>query len=153
MNNISHFFKKYRQAPWRVQRQWVGLFLLAVALAALASGAYLYVTSRAALAGREIQVLDADIIRNQRAIADFETTLATLTSTAAMEQRALALGFQPVAAEDIVYIRVAGYTASPPLELAGAAEQSAASVILPEYKESLFDWAVKNLQASAGGAQ
>jgi hypothetical protein len=47
--NIIH---AYRQAPWRVQRQYVGAFLLMVIVVALISGLYLDVTARSALAGR-----------------------------------------------------------------------------------------------------
>ena len=42
----------YRQAPWRVQRQYVGAFLLSIIIVALISALYLDVTARAALAGR-----------------------------------------------------------------------------------------------------
>jgi len=45
----------HRQAPWRVQRQWVAAFLLFVIGAAMIAALYLDVTARTALAGREIQ--------------------------------------------------------------------------------------------------
>ncbi len=45
----------YKQAPWRVQRQWIGVFLLAVIGAAMVAALYLDVTAHAALAGRQIQ--------------------------------------------------------------------------------------------------
>jgi len=45
----------YKQAPWRVQRQWVGAFLLIVIGGAMIAALYLDVTARAAVAGREIQ--------------------------------------------------------------------------------------------------
>jgi cell division protein FtsL len=102
MNNVTHIVRKYRQAPWRVQRQWIGLFLLGPVLVAMIAAIYLNVTARAALAGREIQNLDADIISNQRTNADLETQLAGLTSTEAMQERAQELGFHPAAPEDVV---------------------------------------------------
>ncbi len=43
----------YRQAPWRVQRQWIGAFLLLLIGAAMIAALYLDVTARAAVAGRE----------------------------------------------------------------------------------------------------
>jgi len=151
MNNISNFIQKYRQAPWRVQRQWVVLFLLGIVLTAMVAGAYLYVTSRTALAGREIQILETDIISNQRKNVSAETQLATLTSIDIMEQRAIEMGFEPVAPDAIVYITVPGYTSDPPLELANTKAQLGSSIILAEYKESLFDWFARRLQNSAGG--
>ncbi len=55
MNNVTQIVQKVRQAPWRVQRQWIGLFLLGLVLVAMVAGIYLNVTVRATLAGREIQ--------------------------------------------------------------------------------------------------
>ena len=77
----------YRQAPWRVQRQYVGAFLLAIIIVALISALYLDVTARAALAGREIQNLRVEITSMQRINADLETELASLTSSSMMKQR------------------------------------------------------------------
>ena len=57
MNNVTRIVRKYRQAPWRVQRQWIGLFLLALVLVAMVAAIYLNVTVRATVAGREIHLL------------------------------------------------------------------------------------------------
>src|SRR6185436_17622358 len=70
----------YRQAPWRVQRQWIGAFLLAVIGVAMVAALYLDVTARAAVAGREIQEMRKEITTIQRENADLETQLADLTS-------------------------------------------------------------------------
>ncbi|HVN54070.1 MAG TPA: hypothetical protein VMT46_07040, partial [Anaerolineaceae bacterium] len=72
MNNVTKIVQKYRQAPWRVQRQWIGLFLLGSVLVAIVAGIYLSITTRADLAGREIQNLNADILDKQRENADLE---------------------------------------------------------------------------------
>ena len=78
----------YKQAPWRIQRQWVGAFLLAVIGIAMVAALFLDVTARAAVAGREIQEMRFEIIAIQRTNADLETRLAKLTSSAEMERRA-----------------------------------------------------------------
>ena len=51
----------HKQAPWRVQRQWVGAFLLALIGLAMIAALYLDVTARAAVTGREIQELRTEI--------------------------------------------------------------------------------------------
>ena len=63
----------YRQAPWRVQRQWIGAFLLAVVGVAMIAALYLDVTARSAVAGREIQEMRIQITTIQRQNADLET--------------------------------------------------------------------------------
>jgi len=152
MNNVTQIVQKVRQAPWRVQRQWIGLFLLALVLMAMVAGIYLNVTVGATLAGRETIALQATITTNQRVNADSETQLAGLTSVEAMQQRAEAIGFQPASPDDITYVAVPGYVAQSAVDLStpGAAHP-AAPVILPEYTESWFDYFM-NQQASSASA-
>ena len=110
----------YKQAPWRVQRQWVGAFLLFVIGAAMIAALYLDVTARAAVAGREIQEMRFEIIAIQRSNADLETKLAKLTSTAEMERRALQLGYRPVKPGELDYVPVPGYVPPEPAILLAA---------------------------------
>jgi len=63
VDNIVH---AYRQAPWRLQRQWLGTFLLAVLGIAMVASLYLDVTAQAAISGREIQNLAAAELRRLR---------------------------------------------------------------------------------------
>ena len=131
----------YRQAPWRVQRQWVGVFLLAVIGAAMVAALYLDVTARAALAGREIQELRSEIITVQRQNADLETQLADLTSTVVMEQRATELGYRPVQPGELDYVAVPGFVAPEPAILLAAADASPHIETQPaEYAQSLLVW-------------
>ena len=123
MNQFFNLFKTYRQASWRIQRQWLGLILLGVILIAMVAGVYLNVTARASLAGREVQMLEEQITENQRTNADLETQLAAQTSTAAMEQRASELGFQPANPEEIVYVFVPGYVPLARINLVGRQAQ------------------------------
>ena len=131
----------YRQAPWRVQRQWIGAFLLGVVAVAMIAALYLDVTARAAVAGREIQEMRIQITTIQRENADLETQLADLTSTAVMQKRAEVLGYRPVQPGELDYVPVPGFVPpEPPILL--AAEDAAPPVQNrpTEYTESLLEW-------------
>jgi len=155
MNNISQFVLKYRQASWRVQLQWLVLFVLGLVAVALVAGLYLSISARAALAGREIQSTEAAIRSGERVNADLESRLAALTSAQVMKDRAIAIGFQPVDPAEITYVPVSGYAPPPAVNMASQETQSSAPVIPPEYTQSLFDWFIERMQAapSAAGGQ
>jgi hypothetical protein len=142
----------YKQAPWRVQRQWIGAFLLIVIGAAMIAALYLDVTARAAVAGRGIQELRLDITTVQRGNADLETQLADLTSTAAMQKRASALGYRPVQPGELDYVAVPGF-AKPEPEILLAAEDTAPRVETQpaEYTQSLLEWFDERIKL--GGAR
>ncbi|MEW5940154.1 MAG: hypothetical protein AB1750_10855 [Chloroflexota bacterium] len=141
MINALPYRHAVRQAPWRVQRQWAGLFLLGLLVFAMISALYLDVTANAAIAGREIQRLRIEIATTQRLNADLETQLAVLLSNNSMAQRAVALGFRPAAAGEIHYLVVPGYARPSGVSLA-LAQQPAEEhkAIPPEYTQSLLDW-------------
>jgi len=154
MNNVTQIVQKVRQAHWRVQRQWIGLFLLGLVAVAMVAGIYLNITVRATLAGREIQLLQATTDDNQRANSDLETQLAGLSSVRAMQQRATAMGFQPADPGDITFVVVPGYAPQTAVDMSTPDNnRSLQMVLLPEYTESLFDWLTRKLSASvpAGG--
>jgi len=131
----------YKQAPWRVQRQYVGAFLLVVIVSAMVAALYLQVTAGAARAGREIQEMRFEITTIQRANADLETQLANLTSTTEMERRALELGFRPVKPGELDYVAVPGFVAPEPAILLAAEDVTEYSLPLPaEYSQSLIEW-------------
>ncbi len=152
MNNVTQMVRKVRQAPWRVQRQWIGLFLVGLILVAMVAGIYLNVTVRATLAGRETNSLRAMISTNQRANADLETQLAGLISIEAMQKRAEDMGFQPADPTDITFVSVPGYIGQSAVDLsAPSGNEQPAPVILPEYTESWIDYFM-NQQASSNSA-
>jgi cell division protein FtsL len=131
----------YRQAPWRVQRQWVGVFLLVVIGAAMVAALYLDVTARTAVTGREIQDMRVEITTIQRENADLETQLADLTSTAAMRERAERLGYRPVLPGELDYVAVPGFAPPEPAILLAAVDFNPRTNSLPvEYTESLLEW-------------
>ena len=142
----------YKQAPWRVQRQYVGAFLLAVIGLSMIAALYLDVTARAAVAGREIQELRFQITTLQRANADLETQLAKLTSTAEMERRALELGYRPVKPGELDYVAVPGFSAPEPNILSAADDVAPRAQVLPvEYTQSLIEW--MDDRVAAGGSR
>jgi hypothetical protein len=131
----------YRQAPWRVQRQWVGIFLLVVIGVAMVAALYLDVTARTAVTGREIQEMRIQITTIQRETADLETQLADLTSTVAMQRRALALGYRPVQPGELDYVAVPGFVPPEPAILLAAKDTSPPAETLPAvYTQSLLEW-------------
>ena len=154
MNNVTQIVQTVRQANWRVQRQWIGLFLLGLVLVAMVAGIYLNITVRATLAGREIQTLQTDITNNRRHNSDLETQRASLSSIESMQKRADALGFQPADPADITYVVVPGYSPQRAINMSSPVEGHPQTLpLLPAYSESLFDWLTRKLasSASAGG--
>ena len=138
---VGYLVHAYRQAPWRIQRQWMGAFLLGVLGVAMVSSLYLDVTAQAAIAGREIQGLSSDIVGIQQGNADLQTKLAEATSNGIMEKRAEDLGYEPVDPATMEYIIVPGYAPPQAPILAGApALRPSAPTIPPEYTQSLLEW-------------
>ena len=88
LQNVNHLVHAYKVAPWRIQRQWIGSAFVLVVVLAMVATLYLDVTSKAAIAGREIQDLTVAINSSRQTSADLQTEYAALTSTAVMRQRA-----------------------------------------------------------------
>ncbi len=144
---VGYLVHAYRQAPWRIQRQWLGGFLLGVLAIAMVSSLYLDITAQAAISGREIQGLTSDISSIEQGNADLQTRLAELNSDALMQKRAKDLGYEPVDPAQLQYIIVPGYVAPQPDILAVApALQPSAPTIAPEYTESLIEWLQQELR-------
>ena len=154
IQNVNHLVHAYKVSPWRVQRQWIGTALLTVVALAMVATLYLDVTSQAAIAGREIQDLTALITEGQQVSADLQTQLASLTSASVMEERALELGFRPMASIEAEYLVVPGYFQPEPEILSSIPRpQLSALTIPPEYNESLLDWVDERIASSARGRQ
>jgi len=140
MKTLNQLFQTYKQASWRTQLQWIGLFLIGLASFGIVSAFYVNVTAQTALAGREIAASKENILTMQHNISEMESKLATEASTQIMQERAKALGFIPANPEEFLFIFVPGYTPKPAFNLAPKAVPNPAPIILPEYTESLFDW-------------
>ena len=152
MDTINRFNHAYSQAPWRVQRQWVSVFLLIVLGFGMIATLYLMVTSQAAIVGREIQDLRLEIIQTEHVNADLQTEYARLTSQDEVERRAYALGFRAVQPAEIEYLYVPGFVVPKAAMLAAAPElQPSAPSVPPEYTQSLLDWLDERFQAPGRG--
>ncbi len=146
----NRIIQAYRQAPWRAQLQWIGLFLLGLILCALVAAIYLNVSERAALAGREIQKYQSDSDNLERQIADLETQLAMLTSADQMQKRAQTMNFAPIEPGKAMYLVIPGYTERQPVVLAPAPGPSMAQapLIRTTYTESLWEVLFKGFLTS-----
>jgi len=140
----------YKQAPWRIQRQWIGAFLLIVIGAAMIAALYLDVTARTALAGREIQQLRIEVAGIQRENADLQTRLADLTSTEVMQQRAVELGYRSVQPGELDYVAVPGFVEPEPAILLAAEDTIPHVHARPaEYTQSLLEWLTERIKSGA----
>jgi len=140
MKTLSQVFLNYKQAAWRTQLQWIGLFLAFLVAIAIVLGFYVNITTRTALAGREIAFAQDDLITMQHRISDLESQIASLTSTQNMQERAASMGFKPAGPDEFTYIFVSGYSPKTAISLAPKAVRDLTPIILPEYTDSLFDW-------------
>jgi cell division protein FtsL len=148
-SKVDHLALAYREAPWRTQRKWIGLFLVGTISVGMVAGIYLNVTSRAALAGREIQDLEAAIANTQRNNADLETKLAELLSTQNLLARAEEMGFVPASPEEVVYMTIPGYFPPAPAVFAATGGSRHSPALDPRFSQSLFGWFEDQMQKAA----
>lgn len=151
-----NFSQAFKQAPWRSQVQFVGLFLLGLVIVLVVAGLYLSISGQAAEAGLETYNLNYDRKTLERSIADAKAQLALNSSSAVMETRAEALGFTVADPAEVVYVVVPGYTGRATAILAPPPEvtQSQSVVVKSEYRESLWDWlfqGINRLSSSVKG--
>lgn len=150
------FSQAFKQAPWRSQIQFVGLFLLGLVVVLLVAGVYLSISGQAAEAGLETYNLNYERRTLERNIADYKAQLALISSSAVMETRAKSMGFEVANPDNVIYVSVPGYTGRQTAILApppGITEAQSA-VVKTEYRESLWDWlfqGINRLSSSVGG--
>ena len=147
----NKFVQAYQQAPWRIQLQWIGLFLLILLLVASVAGIYLSISTNASTAGRQVQSLQSQIDTEQRNIADKSSELAFLTSAAQMNTRAKTMGFQPIDPNTETYLVVPGFV---PRDVAELAPQPGPTIIQPplikpSYTQSLLDWFIEKISSAS----
>ena len=140
----KRILQAYRQAPWRVQLQWIGLFMLALILSASIAGVYLSISAQAAAAGRQIQFLEQDIDLINNEIAELTADLASVQSTEKMLARAKELEFIQIDPAQAIYLEIPGFDPMEDLVLAPPRSNpvSERPVLRSAYKSSLWDWFV-----------
>ena len=143
----KRILQAYKQAPWRIQIQWIGLFLLALVLVASITGIYLSISAQAAASGRRIQFLERQISNINNEIAELTANLAKANSVDNMKSRAEALGFIPLNPHEAVYLETPGYNPHADLMLAPPRVNiiSESPTVLSSYKISLWDWLAQNI--------
>ncbi len=151
MDSVHSFSHAFKQAPWRIQRQWVSLFLSLTLGFAVVAALYLMVTSQATILGRQIQDLREEILVTQYKNADLQTELARLTSQAEIERRAYEMGFRPIQPQEVEYLAVSGYTPPQAALLASTPElRPNTPTLRQEYNQSLLSWLDERLQLPGG---
>jgi len=146
----------YKQAPWRIQLQWIGLFLLGLVLIASITGIYLSISGQAAASGRKIQSLESQISNINNEIADLTAELAAARSIDNMMARAKDLGYVPLNPHEAIYLEIPGYDPHADLVLAPPRVNiiTESPTVLSSYRMSLWDWLSQNIwQTSSGEGQ
>ena len=105
MEQLEGLAQTYIQAPWRKQRQIIGLFALVLVLMALVALLYLNISARATSVGRQIQAMQEDIDELNLEIEDMQSSLSLILSAEEMERRAIANGFRFLESEDILILK------------------------------------------------
>jgi len=152
----KNILQAYKQAPWRVQLQYIGLFLLGLVLVSAIMGVYLSISSQAATAGRRIQGLEDDMDEINNEIAALTTTLAEKTSTKAMQTRAEAMGFKLMNVNQAVYLEIPGFNPNEDLVLAPPRVNVVveAPILREAYRTTLWDWFMEQIwDVSTGFSQ
>lgn len=139
----------YQDVPLHFQKQWITAFLAAMIVVSIIAGLYLNITSRTAIAGREIQFMQEEITTNQRTNADLQTKIALLLSSESLKSRAIASGYEPLNTTDLDYMTVPGYFPPQGIDLSAPIVQSEDISISPEYTESLFSWLARQIEAAS----
>lgn len=150
----NRILQAYKQAPWRIQIQWIGLFLLGLVLIASITGIYLSISAQAAASGRRIQSLERQINHINNEIAQLTADLAAERSVENMKNRAEDLGFIPLNPHEAVYLEIPGYDPHADLVLAPPRINiiSESPRVLSTYQISLWEWLVQNIWQTPAGA-
>ncbi len=130
-------------APWRQQRQIIGMVLAAVVFLVLVAYSYLDISARSTAVGRRMMDMENAIEVMQQTNEDLKSQLAVATSSKVMEARAGSMGFKSISTDEALYVLVPDYTIRQPVHLAPepAPVELAKSSALPlEYTESLYEW-------------
>ncbi|MGI6259757.1 MAG: hypothetical protein ACOYKC_07865 [Anaerolineaceae bacterium] len=145
----NDLMQAYKQAPWRKQLQWVGIFLLVVVSIAAIAGLYLFISGRSAATGRRIQNLESELAALQRKNNDLQTELGEILSSRALNERIGALDMRLMNVEEALYLEVPGYIppTGPSLAPPPKIEEQRTPILLPEFTNTFIDWITEKIQA------
>ena len=130
-------------APWRQQRQIIGMVLAAVVFLVLVAYSYLDISARSTAVGRRIMDMENAIEVMQQTNEDLKSQLAVATSSVVMEARAGSMGFKSISTDEAIYVLVPDYTIRQPVQLAPEpvpVEPAKSSALPLQYTESLYEW-------------
>ncbi|MDO9088111.1 MAG: hypothetical protein Q7U53_18030 [Anaerolineaceae bacterium] len=132
----------HQQKPWRIQIQRLGFILLVLVVAVLSFFMNLNFTSKAAQAGVQIRILEAERESLIRSISANRTDLAMLTSATVMQNRAKELGFVPATRADIEYLYIEDYVGKQPqpVSLPPTVRNQETNYLTPAFTQSIWDW-------------
>lgn len=145
----QNFVQAYKQAPWRQQLQYAGIFLAVLLAVAVVAGLYLSISGRTATTGRQVQMLDSRVESMKLTINDMQTELAQISSAKSMYARSKELGMQLMDPAEGLYVQVPGYqglTAFNP-STTKQVQSSNYPEILPEYTSTLVEWFQEKINA------
>ncbi|MEA4812791.1 MAG: hypothetical protein VB108_09505 [Anaerolineaceae bacterium] len=150
----QNFVQAYKQAPWRKQLQYAGIFLAVLVSMAAVAGLYLFISGRTATTGRQVQVLDARVENTKLTINDMQTELAQIASAKSMYARLKDLGMELMDPAEGLYLQVPGYEGLTAFSPARSKKtlSSTHPEILPEYTSTLLEWLTEkvNMQLTEG---
>ena len=150
----KRLIQAYKQAPWRVQLQWLGMFLVCVVIVSAIIGVYLSINSQAAAAGREVQSLEIQIGEMNDEIAELTAELASTKATEKYKARAESLGFKLLNPAEAVYMEIPGFDPNHELVLAPPRTNLITNtpIVQSAYRSSLWDWFVENIWLVSGSS-
>ena len=147
---IQRIKQAYRQAPWRLQLQSIGFYLLPLIAIVMVTIIYLNISAQAATAGLKIRDMLSQQEELQRTNANQRTHLALLTTYDNMNQRAQALGYSLINSENSTYMVIPGYQGREAIQLAPLPGEDSLGQTLsdPRFQQSLWDWLYSSFSSS-----
>lgn len=140
--------RAFKQAPWRVQIQWLATAAALVVVLIAIGGMYLAEASRTATAGRDVQALQAQKAELEMAINRQRSLIAQMKSVGRLERRARELGYVPALAAQVEFIVVDGYR--PVTAVTPQPVGSVTPVEVVDYNETLGSWLARTLSTMLG---
>jgi len=137
----------HQQAPWRVQLQRIGIFLLALVIVSLVASVYLYFSAQIADVGVEIWRMEATREAAYYDIESLQSKLAEETAVDKLEEQAKEMGFTRYSPQEVEYMVISGYYGRQPATIGDTtpAETGPDAIIKPAYTQSLWEWLLEKL--------